>query len=48
MKTKAKLTYQSPITSVIQLESSNTLLAGSVEAIGIKNVKKNIINATDW
>ena len=44
MKTKAKSTYQSPITSVIRLESSNTLLAGSVRAMGLENVEKNIIN----
>ena len=41
MKTKAKLTYQSPITSVIQLESSNTLLAGSA-TIKIQNIGKHI------
>ena len=42
MKTKAKSTYQSPITSVIQLESSNTLLAGSVHG-QLMNIKKNIL-----
>ena len=42
MKTKAKSTYQSPITSVIQLESSNTLLAGSV-ATQLSNIETNII-----
>ena len=42
MKTKAKSTYQSPITSVIQLESSNTLLAGSVTG-QLKNIQKNIV-----
>ena len=44
MKTKAKSMYQSPITSVIRLESSNTLLAGSVRAMGIQNVGKKIIS----
>ena len=43
MKTKAKSTYQSPITSVIQLESSNTLLAGSVVTNQLRNVSKNIV-----
>lgn len=44
MKTKAKLTYQSPITSVIQFESSNTLLAGSVQG-QLSNIETNTISA---
>lgn len=45
MKTKVKSMYQSPITSVIQLESSTTLLAGSVTG-QIQNIGKRIVDDT--
>ena len=46
MNTKKKTTYQSPLTSMIRLESSNKLLAGSVQAFGLRNVDKSYVN--DW
>ncbi len=43
MNTTKKSTYQSPITSVIQLESSSKLLAGSVQG-QLHDYEKNIIS----
>ena len=43
MKTKAKSTYQSPITSVICLESSTKLLAGSAQG-QLQDFEKKIIS----
>ena len=43
MNTTKKSTYQSPLTSVIRLESSSKLLAGSVTS-QLSNIETNTID----